>query len=147
MCEVKDGFCCSFIHQSLWPSNPALAGGFYLSEQTSSSIYSSTGKIRVDYHREPGSLTFRNLASVLSGPSVYSLTLRTSAEAPSCRDVRSSSACGEGFKGVGSQKLSKGKLCTTMKTATSADGLRACHSQLRHGHTSERRTLASDYIS
>ncbi|CAE7206292.1 drc7 [Symbiodinium natans] len=34
---------------------------FYLSEQTSTSIYSSTGKIRVDYHREPGSLTFRQV--------------------------------------------------------------------------------------
>lgn len=32
---------------------------FYLTEQSSTSIYSSTGKIRVDYHREPGSLTFR----------------------------------------------------------------------------------------
>ncbi|CAJ1401716.1 unnamed protein product [Effrenium voratum] len=31
---------------------------FYLTEQQNSSIY-STGKIRVDYHREPGSLTFR----------------------------------------------------------------------------------------
>eukprot|EP00913_Durusdinium_trenchii_P023215 g21794.t1 len=32
---------------------------FYLTEQSSASIYSSTGKIRVDYHRDPGSLTFR----------------------------------------------------------------------------------------
>ena len=36
--------------------------GFYLTEQSSTSIYSSTGKIRVDYHREPGSLTFRSSA-------------------------------------------------------------------------------------
>eukprot|EP00931_Biecheleriopsis_adriatica_P115263 TRINITY_DN91078_c0_g1_i1.p1 TRINITY_DN91078_c0_g1~~TRINITY_DN91078_c0_g1_i1.p1 ORF type:complete len:918 (+),score=248.51 TRINITY_DN91078_c0_g1_i1:55-2754(+) len=32
---------------------------FFLTEQTTTSTYTSTGKIRVDYHREPGQLTFR----------------------------------------------------------------------------------------
>eukprot|EP00441_Pelagodinium_beii_P038325 CAMPEP_0197626140 /NCGR_PEP_ID=MMETSP1338-20131121/5247_1 /TAXON_ID=43686 ORGANISM="Pelagodinium beii, Strain RCC1491" /NCGR_SAMPLE_ID=MMETSP1338 /ASSEMBLY_ACC=CAM_ASM_000754 /LENGTH=866 /DNA_ID=CAMNT_0043196659 /DNA_START=47 /DNA_END=2647 /DNA_ORIENTATION=- len=34
---------------------------FFLTEQTTTSTYTSMGKIRVDYHREPGSLTFRTV--------------------------------------------------------------------------------------
>jgi len=32
---------------------------YFLTEQTTTATYTSMGKIRVDYHREPGSLTFR----------------------------------------------------------------------------------------
>ena len=67
---------CGFLSRTIRPPipgccHPSCPGpgwtyiflrGFYLTEQSSTSIYSSTGKIRVDYHREPGSLTFRSSA-------------------------------------------------------------------------------------